>query len=217
LALHFVTWFDSLRHIGVGLSTLLVATSPVWAGLAEALLLRKPPRRAFWVGLAVALVGLAIVTYESQGTARGSVPIGCVSATAGAAFLAAYMLLTRDSQTALGTWRTVAWTYSSAAACLVVAAAIAEGGHRLVPPGPSAWAAVAGMALVPQLVGHTTLNYALQRFSAGVVGVATLLEPVFAAALAWPAFGEPITAAQALGAGVLLLGVALVLSRAQAG
>lgn len=215
LGLHFATWFVSLQHIGVGLSTLLVSTSPVWAGLAEVFFLRKPPRSAFWIGLTVALLGLAFVTYESRTTARGSVVVGCTTATLGAAFLAAYMLMTRDSQTRWGTWRTVAWTYSAAAASLIVLALCVEPTRPLLPSGRTAWLVVVGMALVPQLVGHTTMNYALQRFSAGVVGVATLLEPVFAATLAWPAFGEPITLGQAAGAGVLLAGVGIVLWRAE--
>jgi drug/metabolite transporter (DMT)-like permease len=125
------------------------------------------------------------------------------------------MLMTRDSQIRLGTWRTVAWTYSAAAASLILLAVCIEPGRSLLPSGATAWWVVAGMALVPQLVGHTTMNYALQRFSAGVVGVATLLEPVFAATLAWPAFGEPITLSQATGACILLVGVGIVLWRGE--
>jgi drug/metabolite transporter (DMT)-like permease len=214
LGLHFVTWFASLQHIGVGISTLLVCTSPVWAGLAEATFLRKPPSKAFWFGLAIALAGLGVVSFASRETARGSILWGCTLAAFGAAFLAAYLLMTQESQIRLGTWRTVSWTYSAAAAFMILATACAGSTSGVWPLGFAGWGSVIGMALIPQLAGHTSMNYALQRFAPGVVGVATLLEPVFAAALAWPAFGEPITLSQALGATVLMLGVGIVLGGA---
>jgi drug/metabolite transporter (DMT)-like permease len=212
LGLHFVTWFASLQHIGIGVSTLLVSTSPVWAGLAEATVLRKPPPKSFWVGLIVALAGLAVVSFASRSTARGSIVWGCTLAALGAVFLAAYLLMTHDSQTRLGTWRTVSWTYSGSAAFVILGTALFGRDAGVWPLGVAGWGSVVGMALIPQLAGHTSMNYALTRFAPGVVGVATLLEPVFAAAIAWPAFGEPITAMQAAGAVVLMLGVGVVLT-----
>jgi drug/metabolite transporter (DMT)-like permease len=68
------------------------------------------------------------------------------------------------------------------------------------------------MAILPQLVGHTLLNWSLKRFAAGVVAAATLLEPIFAAALAWALFSERITIIQGVGAAILLAGVGLAIS-----
>ena len=86
----------------------------------------------------------------------------------------------------------------------------------MMPATAAAWGSVIGMALVPQLVGHTLLNWSLKRFEAGVVAAATLLEPVFAAALAWVLFREAITITQAIGAVILLAGVGLAIGRPSA-
>jgi drug/metabolite transporter (DMT)-like permease len=212
LGLHFVTWFESLNHISIAISTLLVCTSPVWAGIAEALFFKKKPSRSFWIGLALAFVGLSIVSLSSAQTARGSVALGCMWALLGALFIVAYMFLTQRSQVELGTWRTVGWTYSSAAISLWVVALFLTP-KAIVPQVPAAWGSVIGMALFAQLIGHTSMNWALKHFSAGIVGVAMLLEPVFAAGLAWPIFGEPISLVQGIGAVVLLGGVGVVLGR----
>jgi drug/metabolite transporter (DMT)-like permease len=68
------------------------------------------------------------------------------------------------------------------------------------------------MALIPQLIGHTAMNWSLKHFTAAAVGAATLLEPIFAAALAWWLFHESVTPHQALGALILLIGVSVALS-----
>jgi drug/metabolite transporter (DMT)-like permease len=217
LALHFLTWFASLRYIPIARSTLLVTTTPVWSGLADALLLGRRLPVSFWVGLALACAGAWGVTMVGAGVAPGGFAagpplLGDALAVAGAVLMAAYYLLVQSVQHRQGTGRTVAWTYSVAALALWPASLLA-GGTGLLPSSIMAWAAVIGLALVPQLVGHTALNWSLTRFSAGKVATATLLEPVFAGALAWVLLGERITAIQAFGAAILLAGVATALSR----
>ena len=43
---------------------------------------------------------------------------------------------------------------------------------------PLAWAMIAGMALGPQLLGHSAFNYALRHVSATMIALAVLGEPV---------------------------------------
>jgi drug/metabolite transporter (DMT)-like permease len=221
LGLHFAAWFASLRYVPVARSTLLVATGPIWTGLAECFVPARRPPRTFWLGLAVALPGALLVTLAPEHATPSVVLskpawMGDALAVLGAACIAAYLLLTRDAQTTLGTGRTVAWTYTAAAVAAWPAALLLGDDRPVVPQGTAAWLPVVGMALVPQLLGHTLLNLSLRRFSASAVAAATLLEPVFAAVLAWPLFGERVTPPQAVGAAVLLGGVGLALWRGRA-
>jgi drug/metabolite transporter (DMT)-like permease len=55
------------------------------------------------------------------------------------------------------------------------------------------------MALISQLLGHTSLNAALRDFAPSTVAMSTLLEPVFAAALAAAIFHETLSLTAALG------------------
>lgn len=216
LGLHFVAWFASLQHVSVARSTLLVATGPLWAGLGGRFLMGHRLKAAFWIGLAVAAVGVWLVT---QGSAAGPPPpkgsgselLGDLQATAGAVFVAAYLLLVEDLQTRLGTWRVVAWTYSTAAVSLLPVVLLWEGIPALVTVSGAAWTAILGMALIPQMLGHTAMNWSLRHFPAGVVAASTLLEPIFAAGLAWVLLGERVCAQQGVGAVILLLGVLLAL------
>ena len=65
------------------------------------------------------------------------------------------------------------------------------------------------LALVPQLIGHTTLNWALRFFSATLVAVFILGEPIGAAILAYIFLGEPLTGNLLLGGALVLLGIYL--------
>lgn len=214
LGLHFVTWFASLQRISVAVSTLLVATCPLWTGLATRLFLRRKPRWHFWLGLAVAAAGMPLVCDAKTSTLTGGsyVP-GALLATMSAVLISAYLIITQPDQVRLGTGTVVAWTYSSAAAPMWIAVALTAPG-RAMPTTSTGWLAVIGLALVPQLLGHTAMNWSLRRFPVGVVGAATLLEPVVAAALAWWLLNEPITGWQALGGVVVLAGVGMVLGSA---
>lgn len=205
LAFHFATWIASLEYISVARSTLLVATSPLWAGLAGLFIPSLRPRRAFWIGLAIALVGTLVVT--SQGGAaehRDPAWLGDGLALIGAICIVPYLLLSQAAQTRIGTLRAVTWIYAFAALALWV---------WLLPQSPSlphtgeAWLSILGMAILAQLGGHSSLNWALKHFTAAQVATATLMEPVFAALLAWIFLSERVTGLQAAGGAILLLGV----------
>ena len=66
---------------------------------------------------------------------------------------------------------------------------------------------IALLALIPQLVGHTGINYALRYLSPTLVATAVLLEPVGAVLLAVLVFAEFPSWVTVVGAAVLLAGV----------
>src|SRR5882724_2426220 len=61
LGLHFAFWFASLQMVSVARSTLLVATGPLWTGLAERFLLKRATPATFWLGLGLAGIGAYFV------------------------------------------------------------------------------------------------------------------------------------------------------------
>jgi drug/metabolite transporter (DMT)-like permease len=211
LAAHFGTWFLSLEYLPVAQSTLLVSTTPLWAGIVGLFVPSLRPNRRFWLGLVVAFLGMALVTAHNSPDAALKSPawFGDLMAILGAVALVPALLLSQRVQKEIETEQAIAWIYASAAVCFVLLAAIQ--GQLTLPPSPPAWGAVIGMALIAQLGGHTIFNWALRHFTAGQVSTAMLLEPVFAGALAWIVFGEGLTLLQGFGGFVLLAGVAITL------
>jgi drug/metabolite transporter (DMT)-like permease len=217
LSVHFVAWFASLQYLSVARSTLIVTTAPVWAGLGGALFRRERQSSSFWFGLAIASIGVWLVVDSGPGSAThvepfGHALLGDFLAILGAVAIAAYLLITQPYQTTLGTSTVVSWTYAAAAACTWLWIPLASP-VQLIPANGAGWLSVIGMAVLPQLVGHTSLNWSLRHFPAGIVSAATLLEPVFAGALAWLLLHEPLSPRQLGGGAVLLLGVGLALCR----
>lgn len=216
LAAHFATWIASLSYISVARSTLLVCTAPVWAGITGLFIPRLRPRPIFWAGLVLAGLGTWLITSQTPPVAGLRSPewAGDLLAVAGAICIVPYLLISQDLQKETDTLTVVTWIYSFAAAALWFV--LAAEGKPAPPAGWDVWLALLGMAVFAQLVGHSSLNWSLGHFSAAQVATSTLLEPVFAGALAWVLLGERLGWIQALGAAVLLSGVAINLRGPQA-
>jgi drug/metabolite transporter (DMT)-like permease len=212
LGLHFATWIASLNYVSVARSTLLVATSPLWAGVAGLFVPSLRPKPVFWAGLVVAGLGTWLVTTQGVLWHGGQKAwLGDVLALAGAMCFVPYLLISQRLQKTQGPLPTITWMYAGAAGSLwVIAAATGTSG---VPNGWPVWGSVFGMAVFAQLIGHSGLNYSLKHFSAGQIAMSTLMEPVFAAALAWPLLHEPVTLLQGIGGLILLVGVGVALLR----
>jgi len=74
------------------------------------------------------------------------------------------------------------------------------------------------LALVPQLIGHTSFNYALRYLSATYISIAAQLEPIGSAFVAFLVFGEIPLPLQMVGSAAIIVGVALAtLGQSRAG
>ncbi len=213
LAAHFAGWIWSLDYTSVAVSTLLVATTPVWTALYDAVFRRRPLSLPALLAFVAGGLGLWLVVGFS--TARAPIPghqlAGALLALGGSLAIAAYFLLVREVRGALDTRAIVTRTYAWAAVALVVAAAAAGQAPPSLHDAP-AWGGILAMALVSQLLGHTALNASLRWFTPSAVSFSTLIEPAIAALLALLVFGERLAPA-AIAGGVLVLGAIGVVLR----
>jgi drug/metabolite transporter (DMT)-like permease len=60
------------------------------------------------------------------------------------------------------------------------------------------------MALISQLIGHTSYNWALKWFTAGFIAVSLLGEPIVATFLAYLIFNEGLTWSKIIGGAIIL-------------
>ncbi len=208
LAAHFWAWITSLEHTSVASSTALVTTNPLWVALASAIFLRERPGVVAVAGILLTLAGSVLIFGADAGRTPGpdSAPmLGNVLALAGAISASGYLLVGRALRTRVSLTAYI-WLAYSTAAVLLLAAATATGASLMALPA-AAWLFMVALALGPQLIGHTTFNWALRRLTATFVAVAILGEPVGSALLAYFIFGERFSALQFGGFVLLLLGI----------
>ncbi len=206
LALHFATWIASLRLTSVASSVALVTTSPVWVALLSRAFLRERIPARVALGIALAVAGGAAMAGGDVSLGRSAL-LGDALALAGALAAAAYFVLGRRVRARLSLGAYVGVVYPVAAAG-VLALAVAAGAP-LRGYAARTWGALALLALGPQLVGHSLLNWSLRWLSGTFVAVAILAEPVVSILLAIPVLGERPSGIQIAGGAVLLAGVAL--------
>ena len=212
LAAHFALWIGSLEYTSVAVSTLLVTTTPIWTALFDAFVRKRPLSRLGTAAFVVGGIGLLLVVGIDRTPAPypGHALLGDALAVLGSIAIGVYLLLVRDVRAALSTRSIVTHTFSWAALALLVAALAFR---QPAPPlhDATAWGGILAMALISQLLGHTAINASLRNFTPNAVSFATLLEPVFAGALALAIFGEPIPALALLGGVLLLAAIGVVL------
>lgn len=202
LAAHFWLWFSSLHHIGVVRSIVLVTLAPVWVGLAEWVLFKQPPTRRFWLGIVVAMGG---VGWMSSGALGEGSALGDGLALGGGMMSSAYFLVGRSVRQRVDFAPYGALVCGFAALALLAVAGVQ--GLPLVGWEPSAWAALVGLALFPQFVGHAGFNFAVRYVPATVIAALLLLEPVGGGLLAYFVLDEVPTPVEVGGSALILVGV----------
>jgi len=220
LAGHFAFWITSLEHTSVVSSVVLVCSTPLWVGLLAPLVLRERLTRRVALGILLAFAGGIVVGLGDAGggaaaAPRGRALLGDSLALAGAWMMAGNLLVGRRLRAGLGLVPYVSLVYSAAAVILLVLMAAAGQGFLGLSPATCLWIAL--LALVPQLLGHSSFYWALRWLPASLVAVALLGEPVGSSLLAWALLHEvpgPLTLA---GAVLILAGIAVVAWSSPAG
>jgi len=212
LALHFGTWIASLDYTTIARSVLLVSTAPIWVALIQFAGVRRLPSRATLLALGFALAGAVVV--GSGGLREPAALVGDLLAVAGAIAMAGYLLLSRAAQASLPFRGYLGIAYGSAAAWLWLAVAVS--GTQAAGFDATTWWALAGMALISQLVGHSGYNWSLRHLDPLFVAVALVGEPVLAACLGWWLLGEPVDWRTGAGGVLVLAGIAIGAGAARA-
>jgi len=205
LALHFAFWISSLDYTSVMSSVVFVSTNPLFVGLASVLLLRESLRRGALIGIVVAGIGGALIGFSDLGQAGAESLRGDALALAGAVAVSGYLLIGRRLRKQLSLLAYIGLVYTTAAIVLL-AMAIAMGanllGYSLI-----GYLLIALLAAGPQLIGHTSYNWALKYVSATFVTVTLLAEPIGATLLAIPILAQVPSPIRILGGALILVGI----------
>lgn len=203
LGLHFWTWFASVQATTVLRSTLLVCLTPAWTALIEWGLDGVRPRATYAIGLLIALPGVLLLGADGGEASL----LGDALALVAGGLWSVYMLVGRSVRQRVDTGTYMALACAASAAVLFPVAL--AGGVRLTGFPGATWGLIGLAVLLPQLVGHQGMAYAVRWVRASTISAVTLLEPVGAALLAAGLIGEVPGPRAALGSALVLAGIAL--------
>ncbi|WP_373537548.1 DMT family transporter [Microcoleus sp.] len=209
LALHFALWITSLSYTSIAASTALVTTTPVWIALLSRFWFGEKLTKMSIAGITIALAGGMAIALGSAGaeSAGSSKLLGDFLALAGSWVVSLYLLLGREAQRrGLGIGGYIAIAYTVAAIVLLPLPLAL--GTRYTNYSHIVYFYILLTAVLPQLIGHTILNWAVVQISPTIVTLAVLFEPVAASFLGYLLFREVPAPAVLAGAAILLFGVA---------
>jgi drug/metabolite transporter (DMT)-like permease len=206
LALHFSSWISSLSYTSVANSVVLVNTNPLWVGVLTPLISKDRLTLMTKISIVISVIGGAIIG-AGDFAIGGQALWGDFLALLGSICAAIYLLLGRNLRRKLSLLAYVTICYGSAA--IILWALVIAMGLQVVGFSSGTYAAFAGMALISQIIGHTSYNWALKWFSASLIAVSLLGEPIGATILAYIIFAETLTWTKLIGGSVILAAIYL--------
>ncbi len=206
LSAHFAFWVSSLKHTSVASSVVFVTTNPIFIVLVSTVFLRERFSAALFASILTAVCGGLVIAWDDWSGQIGNL-YGDFLALLGAVMASGYLLAGRRIRPVMGLAAYITIVYGIAAVLLIGMARI-NGDPFFVYSGKTYLLFIL-LALVPQLIGHTALNWALKFFTATWVSVLILSEPIGAAVLAGLILAEYPTAKVLAGGALVLLGIYL--------
>jgi drug/metabolite transporter (DMT)-like permease len=198
------------RRVDAGTAAMLVNVAPVLIALLAGLVLGEGFPRALLAGCAVALGGVAVIAFATNG-AGGSSALGTALCLTAAAAYSVALIVQK------GVLRRVSALQTTFLCCLTATLALVPFLPRLAgdvsaaPVSSIAW--VVFLGAFPTAVAFTTWAYALARTDAGRLGATTYLVPPISILLGWALLAETPAALALAGGALCLAGVALARRR----
>lgn len=203
LAIHFAVWFESLKHTSVASSTTIVCTEVIWVSLGYCLFLNgKIPLKAL-AAIAVTFGGSVLIAFSDS--VSGSHLYGDILALLSAVAVAIYVLLGRVVRETLSTAVYTYIVYCSCSVSLLLMCLYQS--VNIFSFGPTPIVVGLLLAIFSTILGHSIFSWCLKFFSPAFVSASKLCEPVVAAIIAIPLFGEIPKLMQIFGGILILSGV----------
>jgi drug/metabolite transporter (DMT)-like permease len=210
LSLHFAFWIASLKYTSVASSVVLVTTHPIFVGIGGWLFLKERLGLNLMFGIALSVLGSGLISYGDMSLSKEAL-MGDGLALLGAITASGYLLVGRKMRKDQVLLSYIFPVYSTAGLILMLFAIISQesfGGYS-----SSTYLYLFLLALVPQLMGHTTFNWALKYFPASMVAITTLGEPIGSTVLAYFILGEKLTFLKILGGISIFAGILIALRK----
>ena len=218
LAAHFGTWISSLEYTTVASSVVFVSTGPLWVALLSPMLLNEHLTGTTIIGLIIAILGGIIIGLadacvwndglrcpELNRVVQGRAMWGNFLALVGAWTVSGYLIIGRKLRVKISLIPYVFLVYGISAIALLTVMFLVGQSPLGYPARTYGWIFL--LAAFPQLIGHSTYNWALGYLPATLVALITLVEPICSAIFAYLILRETLSTGVLLGGLLILIGI----------
>jgi drug/metabolite transporter (DMT)-like permease len=207
IALHFGLWITSLSYTSIASSVVLVTAHPAFVAIISYFLWGERLNRLTIGGIVVAMVGIVFINSGELFFGPQALLGNILALVAGLA-MGAYLIIGRQLRSSLDIVSYLTVVNTGAAVLLIAAAAFM--GYSLFGYSATTYIMLILLAIVPQLIGHSSLNMAVRLVPAILVSVAILGEPVGATILGGLILNESPTTSEILGGILIIAGIFMV-------
>ena len=210
LSLHFAFWIGSLKYTSVASSVVLVSTHPIFVGIGSWLFLKERLGVNLILGIGLSILGSVFISMGDMSLSKGAF-FGDGLALLGSITVSGYFLVGRKMRRGQNLLSYVFPVYATAGLALILLAFLWQNpffGYK-----SSDYLLFFLLALIPQLIGHTTFNWALKYIPASLVAITILGEPIGSTILAFFILGEGLTLWKVLGGISIFMGILVALWR----
>ena len=211
-ALPFSLLTFATLHVTAGFAAILNATTPLWTALIGWLWLRNAIRPLQWLGLAIGLVGVAVLVWGKASLRPDASQLGTTLALAAALVATAcYGLSANYTRSRLAQVSPLALAAGSQIGAALLLAVPALLSWPAVTPGAAAWGSALALGIACTGLAYLLYFRLLTRVGAVGASAVTFLIPVFAALWGALLLDEAVTLQMLAGGAVILAGTALAL------
>lgn len=214
LSMHFITWISSLQYTSVASSVVLVTMNPIFVGILSFLILKEKLHFTLIIGIILSVLGSVILTIGDSGVdgfaiTNSTALWGDVLALTGALMASFYLLIGSRIRERIDLMSYITVVYSFSAVFLVLVSLVM--GLSFTGYKSESYLYMLLLAVLPQLLGHTSFNWALKHLKSSMVAVTTMGEPIGASVLAFLLLGEVVSLWQIMGIS-LIFGAIMIAS-----
>ena len=219
------TYFVAIDRLPVGMALLLEYQAPILVAVWARVVQKEQVRGRMWLGLGLAVTGLAAATGIWRGLAFDAV--GIMAGLGAAVCFAAYFLIGEHGVGLLDPLRVILWSFLVAAVALNLVSPLTSFDTSLLDDRTSmlgrldhletpVWSLLLWVILLGTLVPFGVELAALRHLRATTVTMVAMLEPVGVLVLGWVWFHESLGALAVAGAVAVVVGIVLAQSARRA-
>lgn len=200
LALHWVTFFHSVKLGGIAVATLGFASFPAFITLIEALVLREKVGWAEWLRLSLVSLGLVLITPSFDWSNRGTEGLAW-GVLSGATF-GVLAVINRRQLNKVNAFK-VAGIQNALVFLLLLPWVLPS----LKYVSLDDWLLIAALGIVCTGLAHWLFVSSLRQLPARTAGLVVASEPLYAILFAWILFSQVPTARMLIGAAVMMAAI----------